>query len=388
MTFSIDDNHLHKTTQELVQINSINPLLTPEGKGEEEISAYVADSLNALGLDVKRSEIAPGRFNVVGALKGSGGGCSLLLNAHMDTVGVEGMTINPFGGELKNGRIYGRGSQDMKGSLAAMMATAKALIDANITLKGDLIITGVADEEHSSLGTEALVKEISANAAIVTEPTDMHLCRAHRGFIWFEIETFGRAAHGSRYSEGIDANMRMGRFLAELDKLEQELLTRKGHKLTGPPSLHAALLQGGTEVSTYADRCSLNVERRIVPGENMDDALAEIQEIIDRLAAQDSTFKAKVERTFWREPFEIGHEAEIVQTLDAALGTRLGHLPEHTGQTFWTDAALFADAGMETLLLGPKGYGLHSAEEWVDMGSVLDLAYILTETAIKYCGKS
>ena len=219
MTFSIDERYLNQSTQKLVQINSINPLLSPEGKGEGEISAYVADSLNALCLDVKRSEIAPGRFNVVGTLKGSGGGRSLLLNAHMDTVGVDGMTINPFGGELKDGRIYGRGSQDMKASLAAMMATAKALVDVGITLKGDLHITGVADEEYGSLGTEALVQEVSADAAIVTEPTDMHLCRAHRGFIWFDIETFGRAAHGSRYSEGIDANMRMGRVLAELDKL-------------------------------------------------------------------------------------------------------------------------------------------------------------------------
>jgi acetylornithine deacetylase len=259
-------------------------------------------------------------------------------------------------------------------------------VDANITLKGDLHITAVADEEYGSLGTEALVKEVSADAAIVTEPTDMHLCRAHRGFIWFEIETFGRAAHGSRYSEGIDANMRMGRFLAELDKLEQELLSRKGHELTGSPSLHAALLQGGTEISTYADRCTLKIERRTAPGENIDKPLAEIQEIIDYLGAQDPSFKANVKRTFWREPFEIAREAEIVQILDTALGARLGHQPAHTGQTFWTDAALFADAGMETVLLGPKGYGLHSAEEWVDMESVLDLAYILTETAIKYCG--
>ena len=387
MTFSIDERYLNQSTQKLVQINSINPLLSPEGKGEGEISAYVADSLNALCLDVKRSEIAPGRFNVVGTLKGSGGGRSLLLNAHMDTVGVDGMTINPFGGELKDGRIYGRGSQDMKASLAAMMATAKALVDVGITLKGDLHITGVADEEYGSLGTEALVQEVSADAAIVTEPTDMHLCRAHRGFIWFDIETFGRAAHGSRYSEGIDANMRMGRVLAELDKLEQELLTRKGHELTGPPSLHAALIKGGTEVSTYADLCLLNMERRTAPGENIDDALAEIQEIIDRLVVQDPTFKAKVERTFWREPFVVSPDAEIVQILDNALGARLGHQPAHTGQTFWTDAALFADAGMETVLLGPKGYGLHSAEEWVDMESVLDLAYILTETAINYCSK-
>ncbi len=200
MTLTIDEPYLTKLTQELIQINSINPALTPDGKGEAEIGAYVAKNLQELGLEVTTSEIAPGRVNVVGVLKGSGGGRSLLLNAHMDTVGVEGMAIDPFGGELREGRVYGRGAQDMKGSLAAMIAAAKAIVDAGITLRGDLLITAVADEEHSSTGTEALVKEFRADGAIVTEPTDMHLCRAHRGFIWFEVETIGRAAHGSRYS--------------------------------------------------------------------------------------------------------------------------------------------------------------------------------------------
>lgn len=386
MTFSIDKDYLTKTTQELVRFNSVNPTLTPNGKGEAEIGAYVANKLNELGLEVTTGEIAPGRVNVVGVLKGSGGGKSLLLNAHMDTVGVEGMTIDPFGGELKDGRVYGRGSQDMKGSLAAMMAAAKTIVDADITLKGDLLITTVADEEHSSIGTEALVKEFKADAAIVTEPTDMHLCRAHRGFIWFEVETFGRAAHGSRYKEGIDANMRMGRFLAELDKLEQELLQRKPHELAGPPSLHAAMIQGGTEISKYAANCKLSIERRTIPGETVEGATVELQEIVDRLEKKDASFKAAVKATFWREPFEVRKDAEIVQIVDEILDERLGYHSEHIGATFWTDAALISDADAETVLLGPKGYGLHSAEEWVEMDSVADLAHVLAETAIQYCG--
>jgi len=274
----------------------------------------------------------------------------------------------------------------MKGSLAAMIAAAKAIVDAGIRLRGDLLITAVADEEHSSIGTEALVREFKADGAIVTEPTDMHLCGAHRGFIWFEVETIGRAAHGSRYTEGIDANMRMGRFLAALEKLEQELLQRPPHELAGPPSLHAALIQGGTEISKYAERCKLTIERRTVPGETVEAATAELQEIIDRLARQDSTFKATVKATFWREPFEVESDAEIVQIMDKILDERLGQHREHTGQTFWTDAALIADAGAETVLLGPTGYGLHSAEEWVEMKSVVDLAYVLAEAAIRYCG--
>ena len=382
----IDEVYLTKTTQELVRINSVNPSLAPDGNGEVEIGVYVADELEALGLDVTTYEIAPGRVNVVGILKGSGGGRNLLLNAHMDTVGVEGMTIPPFGGDLRDGRVYGRGAQDMKASLAAMIAAVKALVDAGIIMSGDLLITGVADEEYVSIGTEALVKQVKADAAIVTEPTEMNLSRAHRGYIWFDVETFGRAAHGSRYAEGIDANMRMGRFLVELGKLEQELLTHKGHELTGPPSLHAARLEGGKEMSTYAEHCLLQIERRTAPGETLEEATAELQEIIDRLAAQDSTFKATVKPAFWRKPFEIGRDAEIVKIADQAFGVCIGRHPEHAGQAFWTDAALFSEAGMETIVLGPKGYGLHSAEEWVEMKSVVDLAHVLAETAIKYCG--
>lgn len=385
MTVTIDESYLTQTAQQLVRINSTNPSLSTRGAGEEQIGSYVADRLRELGLEVTVSELAPGRVNVTGLLKGSGGGRSLLLNAHMDTVGVEGMSIAPFGGELRDGRLYGRGAQDMKASLAAMLSATKALVDARTPLKGDLLIAAVADEEYASIGTEALVNEFHADGAIVTEPTDMRLCRAHRGFIWFKVETIGRAAHGSRYAEGIDANMRMGRFLAELDGLEKELLSREPHPLAGPPSLHAALLQGGTEISTYADHCTLQIERRTIPGETVEAAAAELQAIIDRLAGADGTFKATLEATFWREPFEVGAEAAITKVVETALRNRLGQQPEHSGQTFWTDAALTAGAGMETVLVGPKGFGLHSAVEWVEMDSVVDLAHVLAESAILYC---
>ena len=388
MQLKIDEDYLITTTQELVRINSTNPSLSADGKGETEIAAYLALRMAELGLDVKRSEIAPGRENVVGTLRGRGGGRSLLLNAHVDTVGVEGMTIDPFGAELRDGRIYGRGAQDMKASAAAMLAVAKAIVDARIQLSGDLLLTFVADEEYLSIGTETLVKEFSADAAIVTEPSEMQLCRAHRGFIWFEVDVFGRAAHGSRFSEGIDANVRMGRFLVELEKLAAEVVQREPHPLAGPPSLHASLLRGGTEISTYADKAKVTIERRIVPGESVEGCQAEIQNILDRLAETDLSFKAQVKATFWRYPFEVRSDARIVQILDGALESRLGAIPEHIGQTFWTDAALLADAGIETVLLGPVGDGLHSAEEWVDLKSVVDLAYVLAETAINYCGEA
>ena len=385
MNYSIDRDYIIQTLTDLVRINSVNPLLSADGKGEAELGAYVAGELGKLGLLVNTHEIQPGRVNVVGVLKGTANGRSLLLNAHMDTVGVEGMTIDPFSAEIHDGRLYGRGAQDMKGSLAAMLAVAKAFVDGGVKLVGDLLITGVADEEYASLGAEHLVQHVKADAAIVTEPTELNLCRAHRGFIWFDVETFGRAAHGSRFEEGIDANMHMGRFLAHLDKLEQELRQRPAHPLTGPPSLHAAKIRGGAEISIYSDHCYSQIERRTVPGETESQATAELQAIIDRLADEDPSFRATVKPTFRREPFEIGADAGIVAALEQAISARLGHNSSHTGQTFWTDAALLAEAGMETVLVGPTGYGLHSAEEWVDLQSVVELADILAETALNYC---
>jgi acetylornithine deacetylase len=384
MSLIIDEQFLIQTLVDMVRINSCNPSLTGGSPGESEIGEYVAAVMKPIGLDVAVHELGSKRVNVVGIYRGSGGGRSLMWNAHMDTVGVEGMEA-PFSGEIRDGRLFGRGSQDMKASLAAMLAAVKALKNENIELAGDLILTAVADEEHASIGTEDIVKNYHADAAIVTEPTDLALCRAHRGFIWYDVDTFGRAAHGSRYNEGIDAIMRMGRFLGELDELEKQLRQRPPHPLAGPPSLHAALIEGGSEISVYAAHCKLQVERRTSPGETVDEATEELQFIADQLSSADPTFKATINPKFVRSPFEVSEEAHIARILEAAITERLGKAPEHIGATFWTDAALLADAGIETVIAGPVGSGLHSAEEWVDLGSAVDLAHILAETCIIYC---
>jgi len=365
---NIDKSFLTQTLVDLVQIDSCNPSLTPGAPGERQIGEYVAKSLKSLGLEVHIQKITSGRDNIVGILPGSSSGKSLMWNAHLDTVGTSGMK-DPFSGATKNGRLYGRGSQDMKGGLAAMIAAVKSLADANIKLSGDLMIAGVADEEYTSAGTIELLKTFTADAAIVTEPTDLQLGRAHRGFIWFDIETFGHAAHGSRYDVGIDAIMMMGRFLSELEKLEIDLRKRPPHTLVGPPSLHASLIQGGSEVSIYPAHCKLQVEWRTSPGETLSGTTAELQDIADHLSLADPTFKATISPTIERKPYIIDANSSIVQAADKAIAGRLGAAPDHIGVPFWTDAALLADAGIETVLLGPVGAGMHSAEEWVDLKS-------------------
>ncbi len=388
MTISIDREYLIEALVRLVQINSINPTLVPGAPGEAEVGDFVAGTLAELGLEVTLTELEPSRVNVVGKLAGTGQGRSLLLNAHMDTVGVAGMTIDPFGAEIKNGRLYGRGSYDMKASLAAMLAAVKALQDSGVRLAGDLWLTAVADEEALSLGSAAVAQEIQVDGVIVTEPTHFEICRGHRGFIWYEVETLGVAAHGSRFNDGVDANMRMGRFLAELDKLEQDLRGREAHELAGVPSLHAALLKGGSELSTYAANCILQLERRTVPGETEAGTRAELQAIIDQLAQADESFKATVKPFFQRNPYSVAAHVPIIQTLEQVATAHFGQSPAHVGATFWTDAALFAEAGMDAVLFGPKGAGPHSAVEWVDLQSAVDLAQILVETAVTFCSLS
>jgi len=381
---NIDREYLVNTLRDLIRINSINPSLAPGGAGEAEIAAYVAEAMRRLGLGVKTHEPQPGRMSVVGTLTGTSGGRSLMLNAHMDTVGVDEMP-NPFSAEVREGRVYGRGAYDMKGSLAACLAAIKALVDSGTSLGGDLLIAAVADEEYASLGTAEVVKHYRPDAAIVTEPTELAICIAHKGFVWLEVETVGRAAHGSNFAEGVDANMLMGRFLAELESLERDLRGRKGHFLVGPASLHAATLSGGTELSMYAARCKLHIERRTIPGETEAQVVAELQAIVERLSAADPSFQATVKPFFVRNSFFVSPDVPIVRALEHAAASVLGKPPDMVGKPFWMDAALFSAAGIETVVLGPSGAGAHAKEEWVDLRSVEDTARILVETAAGYC---
>lgn len=380
----IDTGYLFTTLADLIRINSVNPTLAPAGRGEAEIGEYAAQSLARIGLEVRRFEPEPGRVTVTGTLKGTGGGRSLMLNAHYDTVGVDGMDA-PFSAAERDGKMFGRGSYDMKGSLAAQIAAAKALADAGTKLRGDVVIAAVADEEYGSLGTADLVKHIRTDAAIVTEPTAVQICLAHKGYLWIEVETRGRAAHGSRFEQGVDANMRMGRFLVGLDRLERDLRARAPHPLVGPPSLHAATIHGGEGLSTYAASCKLQIERRTIPGETEAQAVAEVQRIVDELCGADPAFEATVRAFFVREPFEVARDAGIVRALDRASSKVLRRTPNYIGDTPWMDAALLQAAGIETVVMGPAGGGAHAAVEWVEMESVAHMAAILAEAAIEYC---
>jgi acetylornithine deacetylase len=362
---------------ELVAIDSVNPELVPGSAGEEEIARFVAEWLARAGLEVEVEEAAPGRPNVVAVARGSGGGRSLMLNAHTDTVGVAAMEdgLTP---RIEDGRLYGRGSFDMKGSLAAIMLAGREA--ARSGLRGDVIVTAVVDEEVGSVGTEAMVRKWRADAAIVTEPTSMHVSIAHKGFVAFEVETRGRAAHGSRPDLGVDAIAKMGRVLVWIEAVDQSLRSRPGHQLLGSGSVHASLIAGGQEYSSYPERCLLQGERRTVPGETVLQVEEELGSIIAQLRADDPQFEGSFRTVFSRQPYEIDEDEPIVELVRRHAGDA-----EIAGEMFWTDAALIAAAGIPTVLFGPAGEGAHAAVEWVDLEQLQRCVEIYTAVALEFC---
>ncbi len=369
--------------RDLVAIDSVNPSLVPGAPGEADAAACLAASLRDGGLDVTVTEVAPGRPNVVGVLDGAQPGPTLLLCGHLDTVGVEGMD-DPFTPIEREGRLYGRGAQDMKSGLAACVGAARLLAAEGLT-KGRVLVAGVVDEEYASLGAEALVRDWRADGAVITEPTDLSVAVAHKGFAWLELQTLGKAAHGSRPDEGRDAIMAMGRVLGVLERFDQELRARPTHPLLGSGSLHASTIAGGTEASMYPAHCRLFMERRTLPGEDGARALHEVEQMLAVLRQNDARFKAEARLVVERPAYELDPAAELPQQLVVAARAR-GLEARISGMTYWTDAAILGNAGIPTVIFGPRGAGLHSPVEYVDLASVDECAYALAALARQFLG--
>jgi acetylornithine deacetylase len=342
-----------------------------------EIARFVKAWFGARGIPADVHEAAPNRPSVVARVSGQGGGRSLLLNAHLDTVGAEGMS-DPFRPRIHDGRMYARGAYDMKAGLAACML-ALAEIRAG-ELAGDVLLAAVADEEHASLGVKDVLRHVRADAAIVTEPTSLEVCIAHKGFSWHEIVTSGRAAHGSQPQLGIDAIAHMGRVLNRLEALQAELHRRPPDRLLGRGSLHASLISGGQELSSYPATCTLQLERRTLPDEDIASVEREIEGVLSALAAEDPQFQGRQRTTLVRPPFSVSESEAIVRTLVGEAGAVLGKPPATIGVSFWMDAAFLAAAGIPTVAFGPHGAGAHAIDEWVDLHSVDQCREILVRT--------
>jgi acetylornithine deacetylase/succinyl-diaminopimelate desuccinylase-like protein len=368
--------------ESLVAVNSINPSLVPGAPGEGAVGEAVSVAMKKAGLDVVFQEAAPGRRNVIGVLDGVEKGPAVMFCGHIDTVGVEGMR-DPFVPRVEGGRMYGRGAQDMKGGVAAMIAAAGTL--APSWKRGRLIVAAVVDEEYMSIGAEALVREWRADAAIVTEPTDLQMAVGHKGFAWVEVVTRGRAAHGSRPAEGRDAIARMGRVLVALEARDRDLRARAAVPFQGTGSMHASIINGGRELSSYPDSCTLQMERRTVAAEDEAVVIAEMEGILARLRQEDPEFEATARVTGFRSAYCLDPGHRLPQALARSLGGA-GRSAEPVGMSFWTDAAILAGAGIPSLLFGPGGAGLHSVVEYVNLDDVYVCRDILCETVNRLMG--
>ena len=374
-------DHVITLLKDLVAIDSVNPSLVPGAAGEADIAAAIGAYMRALGLDVEMQEVAPGRPNVIGVLEGTQPGRTLMLCGHTDTVGVDGMRA-PFDPVERDGLLYGRGSQDMKGGVAAMIDAARVVRDGGFR-KGRLVIAAVVDEEYASIGADAHVTAWRADAGVVTEPTDLQIGVGHKGFAWAEIETRGVAAHGSRPKDGRDAILRMGRVLHRLEALDRGLQAASAHPIMGAGSLHASIIEGGRELSSYPERCRLQVERRTILGETAQGFVGEIEEILAALRLEDPGFEASVRLMFSRPPYEVPAASELPAAL-ARAARSAGAEARTTGMSFWTDAAILGGAGIASVLFGPGGAGLHSIEEYVRVGEVISCRDTLASLALNW----
>jgi acetylornithine deacetylase len=367
----------------LIQIDSRNPTLSPDSPGEGDCARALASILDDWGFVVQLVDSVPGRPNVVARI-GPSDAPALMLNGHLDVVGVDGMIHQPFSAEIRGDRIYGRGSADMKAGVAAMCAAAAKGVPPNPGRQ--ILLTAVVDEEYESLGMRALLAAgIRSAAAIITEPTRLAICPSHRGFAWIDIAFRGRAAHGSRYDIGVDAITHAGLVLAELEKLEQTRESGTHHPLLGRGSLHASKIQGGVGMSTYPETCNLSIERRTLPGESVEKALSEIRDACDAVRSRNPALDARITLSTAQLPSDVPLDSPVVKRLRGAMEReRVGVSIE--GLSAWTDAALLNEAGIPTICFGPGDIALaHAAEEFVPIEEIEIATRVLTRVVREWC---
>ena len=359
----------------LVSIPSVNPALEKDGAGEAAIAQACAELLEGWGLEATITEPATGRPNVVGRLEGQGP--TILLNGHLDTVGVAGMTIDPFEVSFDGNRMYGRGSCDMKAGDAALLATAYRL--AKEGPRPNLVVALTSDEEHASVGMADLVSEGGPDAglAIVCEPTNLSVMPAHKGFVWIRALFRGLAAHGSRPDIGVDAIRHAALYLSALDSYGRELKSRAAHPLLEYGSVHAGKIQGGTAESVYPDECELLLERRTLPGETPETVVNEFQSVLDMVTANEPTMEACLTMTLERPGTEVALSHPLVTGL-LRSGEAFEVEPVVEGMTAWVDAAFLNETGIPAVCYGPGSIEqAHTDDEWVDIRQIHSCANVL-----------
>jgi succinyl-diaminopimelate desuccinylase len=386
---ALDVEEVVRLASALVAIESHRDAPGRERACAERIARQFAD----WGMNAELVEVLDGRPNVYCVLKGRGGGASLLLNGHLDTVPAYDMDIPPFEPRVEGGLLLGRGSVDMKGALACMMVAMRLLKDLGAGLRGDLVFAGVINEEDRSEGTEYLVRHgPKADRCVVGEPTGLAIMAGHRGLEWLEFEFIGKAAHGGTPEKGVNAISMAARFVRRVEDTLLPELRRRVHPVIGPAVMNFGVIKGGTQPSSVADRCIVQVDRRWIPAERLERVLGEYEDIIRGLADEDPTFRCSMTRmesnmaTMDHYPMEIALDDPLVAGLGdvlRALGIAEPRIGSFGG---WTDAALISKfGGIPTLVFGPGDLAVaHSRREYVPVAELrtATLAYALLAASI------
>lgn len=377
------EEELIELTQSLIRIPSHKD--TPGF--EREVAEFINQFLLNEGIESELHPVIDGRPNVVATIRGDGSGHSLMFNGHTDTVLPYNMTIEPFSAFIDDGKIFGRGSVDMKGALACFMMTLVAVKRSGFIPGGDLIFTGVIGEEGKSEGTEYIVNSnIRADAAIVGEPSDYEYAIGHRGLEWFDVTFYGKASHSGKPELGVNAIEQAMTFINKVKEVLYPKLKEKYNEYMGGSVMNFGTISGGTEQSTVADKCILRIDRRFIPGEDKDTAMTEYQEIIDLLKAEDKTFNAKIEITpesilaLYHPPLITSFNEPIVTSVRQAVKNVIHTEPTITRGIGWSDAALLKTyANIPTVVLGPGDLSLaHTEAEFVKIIDLINHVDIYT----------
>jgi acetylornithine deacetylase len=387
LTVKVDD--VTTLLSSLVRIDSVTPWLIPGGAGEMEAARFIADWLEPLGVAVTIEEPEPGRANLMARWKGTGGGRTLCLNAHTDTVGYAAWPDTARIPRIEGDHMLGLGAADDKGHCAAALLALKSAVLSGRRLRGDLILALVADEEGASIGTEHLVRHHHSgiDGALVLEANGLNnVLVTHQGFGWIDIVVHGTAAHGSAPDKGVDAIVHMAEVVRRLHQLDRDTFQPHPHPMNGRTVFHTGTIAGGTDYATYPDRCILGIEIGSQPGETLKNRVREIEKIFADVAAQEPSFRGEINVRIDRNPFEAkGHE-ELWDALSHAIANVTGSPAEQTGDNAWMDAALMQEAGIPTMVTGASGGNFHAPDEWVSLSELAQLADVLRETAFSYCG--
>jgi acetylornithine deacetylase/succinyl-diaminopimelate desuccinylase family protein len=367
---------------ELVQRPSVNPMgrtdIPEDILYESRITDFLEEQLKQLGCPVRRQTVKPGRDNLIATYTPpTQPPFSVLFEAHQDTVPVDAMTVEPFGARIEGGKLYGRGSCDVKAGGAVMLAAFARLVREKPPGSAAVTLVFSVDEEHTFLGIQELMKSgLRSDYAIVAEPTLLNIVNAHKGVVRWNLETAGRACHSSRPEQGVNAIYRMGWLLNGVEEYASQLRNQPPDPILGPRTLSVGRIIGGVSANTVPDFCRIDIDRRLIPGENTADAVESLNEFLKRYPGIDFPFTATTPQLAC-PPLEPSLSWALVQRLGSAIDSVVGKHEVHA-VPYGTDASTVANAGVPTVVFGPGDIAqAHTNDEWIDLTQLDPAAEIL-----------